>query len=201
MGAATAHELLVLVGGTDADVDRARPVLATYGDPIVHLGPFGSGQLAKLINNALMAAQLGLADDALRIGTALGLAPPPWATPSTTEWRQLLAPGPQPDGARPEAVAAVRLLRKDVDILAVIAERPAPTSGRWECHRVGAPALGFPPGSSRGVNVSGTPAGLGPDPPRPGSAPDSVATWSRNDALAIPEYAENCTTISRSPRS
>jgi 3-hydroxyisobutyrate dehydrogenase-like beta-hydroxyacid dehydrogenase len=71
--AAAAGKLLVLVGGADGDVERARPVLSTYGEPVVHLGPFGSGQLAKLINNALMTAQLGLADDALRLGASMQL--------------------------------------------------------------------------------------------------------------------------------
>jgi 3-hydroxyisobutyrate dehydrogenase-like beta-hydroxyacid dehydrogenase len=40
---------------------------------VVHLGPLGSGQLAKVINNALMTAHLGLADDALRLGASLQL--------------------------------------------------------------------------------------------------------------------------------
>lgn len=73
--AAAAGKLLVLVGGAESDVERARPVLSAYGEPVVHLGPLGSGQLAKLVNNALMTAQLGLADDALRIGASLQLDP------------------------------------------------------------------------------------------------------------------------------
>jgi 3-hydroxyisobutyrate dehydrogenase-like beta-hydroxyacid dehydrogenase len=71
--AAAAGTLLVLVGGDNGDVERAHPVLSTYGDPVVHLGPLGSGQLAKVINNALMTAHLGLADDALRLGASLQL--------------------------------------------------------------------------------------------------------------------------------
>jgi 3-hydroxyisobutyrate dehydrogenase-like beta-hydroxyacid dehydrogenase len=71
--AAAAGKLLVLVGGADRDVERARPVLSTFGEPVVHLGRLGSGQLAKLINNALMTAQLGLADDALRLGASMQL--------------------------------------------------------------------------------------------------------------------------------
>jgi 3-hydroxyisobutyrate dehydrogenase-like beta-hydroxyacid dehydrogenase len=71
--AAAAGTLLVLAGGDNGDVERARPVLSTYGDPVLHLGPLGSGQLAKVINNALMTAHLGLADDALRVGASLQL--------------------------------------------------------------------------------------------------------------------------------
>ena len=69
--AAAAGTLLVMVGG-DADVvERARPVFATYGDPILHLGPIGSGQLAKLLNNFLFTAQLGVAVEAFAFAKRL----------------------------------------------------------------------------------------------------------------------------------
>jgi 3-hydroxyisobutyrate dehydrogenase-like beta-hydroxyacid dehydrogenase len=47
--AAAAGRLLVMVGGGDAACERARPVLAAFGDPVIHVGPLGSGQLAKLV--------------------------------------------------------------------------------------------------------------------------------------------------------
>jgi 3-hydroxyisobutyrate dehydrogenase-like beta-hydroxyacid dehydrogenase len=50
-------------------------VLEAMGDPVVHLGPLGAGQRAKLVNNNLMAAQIALADDALRLASALELDP------------------------------------------------------------------------------------------------------------------------------
>jgi 3-hydroxyisobutyrate dehydrogenase len=71
--AAAAGTLLVLVGGDAATLSRIRGVVATYGDPIVHVGGMGAGQLAKLVNNALMAAQLALADDAASLARRLGL--------------------------------------------------------------------------------------------------------------------------------
>jgi len=42
---------------------------------VVHLGPVGSAQFAKLVNNALLAANLSLADDALRLGALQGIRP------------------------------------------------------------------------------------------------------------------------------
>ena len=42
--AATQGTLLVMVGGDEAGLDRARPVLATFGDPILHLGDVGAGR-------------------------------------------------------------------------------------------------------------------------------------------------------------
>ena len=71
--AAAKGELTVLVGGAGADVERARPVLETYGAQVIHLGPLGSGLLAKLINNTLHAAHYALARDAISAGTQMGL--------------------------------------------------------------------------------------------------------------------------------
>jgi 3-hydroxyisobutyrate dehydrogenase-like beta-hydroxyacid dehydrogenase len=34
----------LLDGGADDDVERARPVLAAYGDPVLHVGPLGAGR-------------------------------------------------------------------------------------------------------------------------------------------------------------
>jgi 3-hydroxyisobutyrate dehydrogenase len=71
--AARAGKLLVMVGGDPDAVERCRPVFGSYGDPVAHLGPVGSGQLAKLINNVLFTAHLGTADGALALGEQLGL--------------------------------------------------------------------------------------------------------------------------------
>jgi 3-hydroxyisobutyrate dehydrogenase len=74
-GGAVAAEgkLLVMVGGETEAVERARPVLETFGDRIVHLGPVGSGQVAKVINNLIFAAHLGTANEVFATGRAMGL--------------------------------------------------------------------------------------------------------------------------------
>ena len=72
---AAAGHLTVYVGGADDAVARARPVLETYGDPVLHMGALGTGLRTKLLNNALNAAHFALAHDALAIGAALGLDP------------------------------------------------------------------------------------------------------------------------------
>jgi 3-hydroxyisobutyrate dehydrogenase-like beta-hydroxyacid dehydrogenase len=71
--AAEDGKLLVMVGGDDDIVERCRPVFATYADPIVHLGPLGSGQVTKILNNVLFTANLGGAVSALELGESLGL--------------------------------------------------------------------------------------------------------------------------------
>jgi 3-hydroxyisobutyrate dehydrogenase-like beta-hydroxyacid dehydrogenase len=71
--AATEGTLLVMVGGNDDAVAAARPVFATFADPIVHLGPVGSGQVAKILNNLLFSANLGAAVSTLDLGESLGV--------------------------------------------------------------------------------------------------------------------------------
>jgi 3-hydroxyisobutyrate dehydrogenase-like beta-hydroxyacid dehydrogenase len=73
--AAAAGQLTVYVGGTADAVAHAGPALETYGDPVLHMGPLGSGLRTKLVNNALNAAHFALAHDALALGEALGLDP------------------------------------------------------------------------------------------------------------------------------
>jgi len=77
---AAARELLVMVGGEPDTFERCRPVLETFANPLVHLGPLGSGLEAKLLNNALFAAQLGLASDAFATAIERGLDPTALAT-------------------------------------------------------------------------------------------------------------------------
>ncbi|WP_197380327.1 NAD(P)-dependent oxidoreductase [Mycolicibacterium mengxianglii] len=71
--AVEAKQLLVMIGGAEADVDRCRPVFETYADPIVHLGPVGAGQVTKILNNLLFSANLGSALSLLELGESLGV--------------------------------------------------------------------------------------------------------------------------------
>jgi 3-hydroxyisobutyrate dehydrogenase-like beta-hydroxyacid dehydrogenase len=66
-------KLLVMAGGDEDVVERCRPVFATYADPIVHLGPLGSGQITKILNNLLFSANLGSAISTLNLGDSLGI--------------------------------------------------------------------------------------------------------------------------------
>jgi 3-hydroxyisobutyrate dehydrogenase len=55
--------LSIFVGGDAADLERARPVLETMGTTITHMGPIGSGQAAKAINQVILAGTyLGVAE-------------------------------------------------------------------------------------------------------------------------------------------
>lgn len=66
--------LTLMVGGTGADFERARPVLESYAGHIAHLGPLGAGMTLKVINNLTFAAHMAIAQDVLRLCDANGLA-------------------------------------------------------------------------------------------------------------------------------
>jgi 3-hydroxyisobutyrate dehydrogenase-like beta-hydroxyacid dehydrogenase len=68
-----AGQVTLFVGGCDEAVSRARPVLDSYGDPVLHVGGLGAGQRVKLINNTLFAAQIGLLHEAVQLGKWLGV--------------------------------------------------------------------------------------------------------------------------------
>jgi 3-hydroxyisobutyrate dehydrogenase len=55
---AEAGTLTVMVGGTAAEYERAKPVLAAFGRTIVHMGPVGAGHAMKAVNNALLAVNI-----------------------------------------------------------------------------------------------------------------------------------------------
>ena len=54
---AASGELSFLIGGSDAALAIAQPVLAVLGREFIHLGPTGSGALMKLINNFMCGVQ------------------------------------------------------------------------------------------------------------------------------------------------
>jgi 3-hydroxyisobutyrate dehydrogenase len=75
--------LTIFLGGEQADVERAMPILAAMGKTITHFGPAGSGQAVKAVNQVVIAgAYLGVAEgivlalkaglDAQAVAVALG---------------------------------------------------------------------------------------------------------------------------------
>ncbi|MBL4621667.1 MAG: NAD(P)-dependent oxidoreductase, partial [Immundisolibacteraceae bacterium] len=59
------RQLTFIVGGAEGTVDKARPLLERLGDQLFHVGPVGSGQIVKQVNNMSAAVSL--------IGTLEGL--------------------------------------------------------------------------------------------------------------------------------
>ncbi len=71
--AAEAGTLTVMCGASAEAFAAARPVFESFGKLIVLLGKPGAGQRAKIVNNALLSAHLGIAHHALAAGEALGI--------------------------------------------------------------------------------------------------------------------------------
>ena len=68
-----AGALTMFVGADEQTFARVQPALATYGNPAFHIGELGTGQLVKLLNNALLVANLSMASEVLTIGASLGI--------------------------------------------------------------------------------------------------------------------------------
>lgn len=70
--AAIAGELLVLVGG-DVPFAPWRPLFEAFASDIVEMGPLGTGQIAKTLNNALLWTSVVANAEVLRMGMRLGI--------------------------------------------------------------------------------------------------------------------------------
>jgi len=71
--AADAGVLTVMCGGKQDAFDAALPVFRTFGKLVVLLGPAGAGQRAKIVNNAMLSANMGVAMAALDAAETLGI--------------------------------------------------------------------------------------------------------------------------------
>lgn len=126
--AARARRLLVMVGG-DLDIyTTVAPVLSAFGDPVVHVGALGSGQLAKLFNNLLFTATLGLAHETAELAAEFGVDPTALTSilqhasgrSYAVQMYAGLLGGLRPPSARVRTIAG--LLGKDVAIAGDLAE-------------------------------------------------------------------------------
>jgi 3-hydroxyisobutyrate dehydrogenase len=70
---AEAASLTFMVGGAASVFARAQPVLAAMGRTIVHAGPAGNGQAAKICNNMLLGISMIAVCEAFSLAERLGL--------------------------------------------------------------------------------------------------------------------------------
>jgi 3-hydroxyisobutyrate dehydrogenase len=68
-------KLTVMVGGDQADFDRAKPVIDCYARACVLLGPLGSGQLAKMVNQICIAGLVQGLAEGMNFAVKAGLDP------------------------------------------------------------------------------------------------------------------------------
>lgn len=72
---ATEGTLAILVGGDEAVVADAMPVLEAMGRSILFIGPAGSGHAAKALNNFVSACGLMVTVEALHVAQRFGISP------------------------------------------------------------------------------------------------------------------------------
>jgi 3-hydroxyisobutyrate dehydrogenase len=65
--------LTIMAGAAPEDFERARPLFDVMGERIVHVGPVGHGQMAKLLTNTMGAVNAAALAEAVRTAKAAGL--------------------------------------------------------------------------------------------------------------------------------
>ena len=70
---AEAGQLTIMVGGTDDHVQAVLPVMDCYAKAITHIGPAGSGQLAKMVNQICIAGVVQGLSEGLHFADKVGL--------------------------------------------------------------------------------------------------------------------------------
>jgi 3-hydroxyisobutyrate dehydrogenase len=64
-----------MIGGDAQVLERVRPVLASFGQKIVHCGDIGAGDALKAVNNALLAVHVWSAAEGLALLKKAGVKP------------------------------------------------------------------------------------------------------------------------------
>jgi len=72
---AEAATIAIMVGGDRKAFDDALPVLQSFSANVIHMGPLGSGTVAKLCNNMMAFCNAAAASEALMLGVTAGLDP------------------------------------------------------------------------------------------------------------------------------
>ncbi|MFK0684491.1 NAD(P)-dependent oxidoreductase [Ochrobactrum sp. BD67] len=72
---AASGQLTMMIGGSDADLSLAQPVIEAMAAKALHVGPSGAGNVAKLVNNLLAAAHMVTTSEGLKLALAAGISP------------------------------------------------------------------------------------------------------------------------------
>jgi len=67
--------LSIMVGGSEEDFERAKPLFEILGETVTHVGPSGAGQLVKACNQVVVALTIEAVSEALVLGSRGGVAP------------------------------------------------------------------------------------------------------------------------------
>ena len=73
IAAAAGGSLTFMVGGSDAQFERARPFIEPMAKAVIHAGDLGAGQAAKICNNMILGATMAATCEAFVLARKLGL--------------------------------------------------------------------------------------------------------------------------------
>ncbi|WP_194289077.1 MULTISPECIES: NAD(P)-dependent oxidoreductase [unclassified Nocardioides] len=123
--AAEDKSLLVMTAGDPDDVAKVKPIFEQYSNLIPYLGPVGAAQSAKIINNVLLTANMGVAESAFAIAKQVGVDPESLklvlSNGSGRSFGVTMVGGDDWD-LKPAATVAGPLLQKDTRLLVALAE-------------------------------------------------------------------------------
>jgi 3-hydroxyisobutyrate dehydrogenase-like beta-hydroxyacid dehydrogenase len=71
--AAESGTLTIMAGGAASDFERAKPLFEAMGEVVLHVGETGQGQMLKLVNNSVAAANAVTLAQALVVAKATGV--------------------------------------------------------------------------------------------------------------------------------
>lgn len=74
-GGAKTASLSIMMGGPEDLCERARPVLEVIGRSVVRVGEIGAGEVAKLVNNMIVASTFSVIAESFALGKKMGLDP------------------------------------------------------------------------------------------------------------------------------
>jgi 2-hydroxy-3-oxopropionate reductase len=67
--------LSIMVGGSEEDFERAKPLFDVMGKIVTHVGPTGTGQVTKAANQVVVALTIEAVSEALVLGSKGGVSP------------------------------------------------------------------------------------------------------------------------------
>lgn len=119
--------LIFLVGGPDELAERARVHLLRMGRQVIHMGPVGAGNTAKLIKNLTSGAEILMMHEALQLGEAAGLKFPQVlemlqeveSERLLDRWRTIFDPA----AAKPTPRLGRNVFQKDIPLVGELAQQ------------------------------------------------------------------------------
>ncbi len=65
--------LTIMIGGTEADVARAKEILRVNGKTLIHVGTVGAGHAIKVLTNSIMGATVWITSECMLLAKQLGI--------------------------------------------------------------------------------------------------------------------------------